>query len=127
MRVYATRWFERFARRERIESTVLIEAVERIMSGQVDADLGGEVFKQRIARPGAGRSGGYRSIIVVRKGTRAIFVDGFAKSRRDNIGRSDLERYRLYADEVLGYDEKQIEHAIEGGVLKEVRDGTDLP
>ena len=32
------------------------DAVERIRKGLVDADLGGGVVKQRIARPGQGRS-----------------------------------------------------------------------
>jgi hypothetical protein len=62
-RVFKTRWFERFARKENIRDTVLLDAVARAEAGQVDADLGGGVIKQRIARRGQGKSGGYRTII----------------------------------------------------------------
>jgi hypothetical protein len=48
----------------------LREAVARAEKGQIDADLGGEVIKQRIARPGQGRSRGYRTIILFRRGCR---------------------------------------------------------
>jgi hypothetical protein len=58
-RVFKTRWFERFARKEKIPDPILVDAVARAEKGQVDADLGGGVIKQRIARPGRGKSGGY--------------------------------------------------------------------
>lgn len=52
-----------------------------IEHGLVDADLGGVVFKQRIARTGAGKSSGYRATVLLRSGERAFFVYGFAKSQ----------------------------------------------
>ena len=62
-RIFKTRWFERFARKEKIRNAVLLDAVARAEKGQLDADLGGGVIKQRVARPGQGKSGGYRTII----------------------------------------------------------------
>jgi hypothetical protein len=47
--------------------------------------LGGEVIKQRIAKPGQGRSRGYRTFILFRRGSKAFFVYGFPKSQRANI------------------------------------------
>jgi hypothetical protein len=44
----------------------------------VDADLGGGVIKQRVARVGQGRSGGYRMLVAYRAGARAVFLYGFA-------------------------------------------------
>src|SRR5580658_5139225 len=82
-RVFKTRWFQRFARKERIRDAVLLDAVARAEKGQLDADLGGGVIKQRIARPGQGKSGGYCTIIVFKQGQRAVFVYGFAKSERE--------------------------------------------
>ena len=81
-RVFKTRWFQRFARREKIRDAVLLDSVARAEKGQLDADLGGGVIKQRIARPGQGKSGGYRTIILFKQGQRAVFVYGFAKSER---------------------------------------------
>jgi len=66
VRIFKSRWFQRFARKEKIADAVLREAVARAERGQIDAELGGEVIKQRIARPGQGRSKGYRTIIFLR-------------------------------------------------------------
>ena len=85
MRIFKSRWFQRFARKEGITDAVLREAVARAEKGQIDADLGGEVIKQRIARPRQGKSKGYRTIILFRLGAKAFFVYGFAKSQRAKI------------------------------------------
>ena len=66
MRVFKTKGFARFARRERISDANLGEAVRRAERGLVDADLGGGVIKQRVARPGQGKSGGYRVLVAYR-------------------------------------------------------------
>ena len=121
MRVFRTKVFDRFARRERIADDVLIEAIDRAERGLVDADLGGGVIKQRVARPGQGRSGGYRTIVLLRSGIRAVFAYGFAKKDRDNIGRDELEAFRALADELLNYDSTVIERAVAANALIEVK------
>lgn len=63
----------------------------------IDADLGGGVIKQRFARLGQGKSGGFRSIVLFRRGARAFFVYGFAKNDRDNIDRQELNDEALQA------------------------------
>ena len=75
MQVYKTKGFARFARRQRIDDDALCEAISRAEQGLIDADLGGGVIKQRVPRPGQGRSGGYRTIVFYRKQARAVFVD----------------------------------------------------
>jgi hypothetical protein len=79
------------------------------------------VIKQRIARPNEGRSGGYRSIVLFRAGDRAFFVYGFAKNVRDNIGKRELDGFRMLAAEMLHYDETDIAMAIKGGAIFEVK------
>jgi hypothetical protein len=64
----------RYARRERITDRSLREAIERAGRGTIDADLGGSIIKQRVARSGQGRSAGYRTLIAYRSGTRAVFL-----------------------------------------------------
>ena len=90
MRIFKTKWFVRFARRERIKDHALLDAVARAEEGLIDADLGSGLLKQRVARAGEGRSGGYRTIIAYRAGDRAVFLYGFAKNERDNIGDDEL-------------------------------------
>ena len=69
---------------------MLIEAIDRATPGQIDADLGGGLIKQRVARPGGGQRGGYRTIIADRAGQRAVLLFGFAKNAKDDIAPDDL-------------------------------------
>ena len=88
----------------------------------MDADLGGGVIKQRIGRPSEGRSGGFRTIILFKLEVRAVFVYGFAKNERQNIGDDELRAFRDLAVVMLAYDEGEIATALENGALIEVRD-----
>jgi hypothetical protein len=89
--------------------------------GLVAADLGGGIIKQRIARPGQGKSGGFRTLIVFRAGRRAILVHGFAKSEKDNIETDELVALKKLAGELLAYDDKTLARVVASGVLREVK------
>lgn len=91
VRIYKTKVFRRFQRKEGMTDAALADAVRRAEEGLVDADLGRGLIKQRVARQGAGRRGGYRTVIAYRVGERAVFIYGFAKSERDNITAADLQ------------------------------------
>jgi hypothetical protein len=119
-RVYKNAWVQRFARKERIADTVLCDAVERASHGLIDADLGGGVIKQRIARPGAGRSGGYRALVFFRRGERVVFVFGFAKKDRDNIDADELAVLRKSAKVVLALPQSAIDVELASGRFMEV-------
>jgi hypothetical protein len=121
VRIFKNAWFWRFARRERIADKTLLDAIARAEKGLVDAELGGNVVKQRIARPGQGKSGGYRTIIVLRKGDKAFFVYGYAKSERGNIDRAETEAFKKAAKELLALSDEQIRKLIENGALTEVK------
>lgn len=120
-RVFKTKWFQRFARKEKLADAVLIEAVDRAEKGQIDADLGGGVIKQRVARPGKGKSGGYRTIILFRRGERAVFMYGFAKSERDNIEADEEKQFKEAAKHVLALTEKQLAELVGEGDFVEVK------
>jgi hypothetical protein len=120
VRVFKTKWFRRFARREGIADAALCDAVLRASRSQIDADLGRGVIKQRVARRGQGRSGGYRTLIVYRARDRVIFVFGFAKSERENIGPEELADLRTTAELLLAYDDKQLDEAVANDELWEI-------
>ena len=120
VRIFESRWFQRFARKEGIEDAALREAVARAEKGQIDADLGGEVIKQRVARPGQGKSKGYRTIILFRRGARAFFVYGFAKSQRANVNEDEEDQFKEAAKHVLGLTEKQLAELLKRGGFVEV-------
>jgi hypothetical protein len=84
-----------------INCCALCRAVRDAERGLIAADPGGGAIKQRIARPGQGKSGGFRTLIVFRAGARAIFVHGFAKNEKDNIGREELPALKRLAAEML--------------------------
>ncbi len=121
MRVFKNKSFARFARKARLADADLCKAVWNAEQGLIDADLGSGVLKQRIARSGGGKSGGFRTIILFRAGTRAFFVHGFAKNERDNIRDDELAAFRMLAAEMLAYDDMAIARAVAAGVLTEVR------
>ncbi len=120
MRVFKTRWFARYMRRAGFTDAMLIEAVERAERGLIDADLGGSVIKQRVARQGQGRSGGYRTLIAFRSQTRSVFVYAFAKNERDNIDDDQLRTLRELAADLLAKNSQEIEAALKGGQIEEV-------
>jgi len=120
LQTFKTKAFARFADREGLEDAALCEAVRRARSGLIDADLGGGVIKQRIARKGGGRSDGFRTIVLFRRGELAFFVYGFVKSDRENLRRNELETYRLLADEYLALDETGLAVAQGAGTIVEV-------
>ena len=91
-----------------------------MLAGTVDADLGGGVFKQRLRRKGQGKSGGFRSIILLRRQTISMFAYGFAKNERENIDRSELTEFRMLAKEVFQYAEKDIDRLLSTGALEEI-------
>lgn len=121
MRIYKTKWFSRFARQEDIDDAKLVEAVQNIENGLVDADYGGGLIKQRIARDGEGKSGGYRGIIAFKSETRSIFVFAFPKSEKENLTKIEVREYKNAAAIYLKMTEVQIALAIEKKELIEVK------
>jgi hypothetical protein len=120
LRIFATKVFARFARKERLDDERLCEAIMRAECGSIDADLGANLIKQRVARPGAGRSGGYRTVIAHRALQRSVFLYGFAKNERDNIDVKELDDLKKLAKQLLYYTDDQIATAVKHTELKEV-------
>jgi hypothetical protein len=87
----------------------------------IDADLGGGVIKQRVARPGQGKSGGYRVLVAYRAKTRSVFLLGFAKSARANIDDDELASLQVIAKGWLTADSAAVNRALEAGLIQEVK------
>lgn len=127
MRIFKNRWFARFATRQGITDAELCKAVAEAEKGLIDADLGGGVIKQRIARAHEGKSGGFRTIVYFRAGKRAFFVFGFAKNDLDNIGTKELKAFKIVAKTVLNLDDRQLQIELDSEELTEVEcDEEDL-
>ena len=120
MRIFKNKAFTRFARKSGIDDASLCKAVRDAEKGLVDADLGGGVIKQRVARQGGGKSGGFRTLILFRIGALAFFVHGFAKNEQANIDDDELVVLRKLAAIMLHYDEGALRQALENKTLIEV-------
>jgi hypothetical protein len=120
VRVFVTKAFRRFQRKEQIDDAALCEAIARAELGIIDAELGRGLIKQRVARKGQGRSGGYRTIIAYRTAERSVFLFGFAKSRQSNLGVADERDLADYGAMLLSLDEDGIEIMLAGDELKEI-------
>ena len=122
MSVYQTKEFARFARKARLTVGALLEAASQVADGDFDADLGGGVYKQRVARKGEGKSGGFRTLLLFKAGGHAFFVDCFAKNERANIGPKEVRALKRLADTMLNFTTQQIRKAEAAGELIELVD-----
>ena len=122
MQIFKTRLFERWAKTESISDQALIKAAAELNEGLVDAALGGNVYKKRVAKPGQGKSGGYRTILAFKIKDKAFFMYGFAKNQRANISAKELVALKRLASELLSYSVAKLKKTIENGELIEVKD-----
>ena len=124
MRIFKTKALARFTKREAIGDDSLVAAIEAAKRGLIDADLGGGLIKQRVARPGQGKRGGFRMLIGFRT-DRAIFLFGFAKNERDNVDDKQLTTLREIVASWFAADDKKIARALKDGLLIEVKHGEE--
>ena len=120
MAVYKTRWFDRWARKERLTTSGLCAAVREMTNGLIDADLGGGLLKKRIGRPGQGKSGGFRTLVATNKGSRWVFVFGFPKNERSNIDKDETEALKKLAAHLLSLTAQAVVKAKLAGEMLEV-------
>jgi hypothetical protein len=120
MRIFKTRPFDKWAAKEGLTDTALRAAVEEMAQGLVDADLGGHVYKKRVGLPGRGKSGGARTLLAYRVGSKAFFVYGYAKNERNNIDERELKTLKRLAAVMLSWDDAMLKQALAMGKLSEV-------
>jgi hypothetical protein len=123
MRVFKNKWFARWARTEDVPDSVLVKAAAEIVAGQVEADLGGYLFKKRLAREGSGKLGGYRVLIGYKKpdAERIVFLYAFTKNARANISDKEKEALNLVAEAFVSTTDAQVGLLLKEGSIVEVQ------
>ena len=111
-RILKTRTFCRWLRKTLLTDTVLLKAIDEMERGLVDADLGGNVYKKRVALPGRGKRGSTRTLIATNRENRWIFMFGFEKNDRENITQAELAYLQKAAQVFLGYSDAELLLAI---------------
>jgi hypothetical protein len=109
---YMSKEFARLARRSGLTEAGLQEALNRAEDDKIDADLGGGLIKQRVARGNRGRSSGFRTIIAYRKGERAVFLHMFAKANQANLSDVELETYQDLARAIDRLTDTQLDELV---------------
>ena len=123
MRVFKNKWFARWARLEDVTDSALLQTAAEIVAGQGEADLGGCLFKKRLAREGSGKRSGYRVLIGYKKpkAERIVFLYAFAKNVRANISDKEVEALSLVAEAFVAATDAQVSLLLKEGSIVEVQ------
>jgi hypothetical protein len=120
VRIFKNKWFDRFARKAGISDDSLKSAAADIEKGLWDANYGGDVYKKRFARKNAGKSGGFRSIIIFRAKKLTYFAYAFPKSGKDDINDKEERMLKADAADILEYTEAQLQARVDEGSFIEI-------
>lgn len=120
MAIYVTRWFARWANQQGISKESLCRAVREMRAGLYEANLGGHLLKKRIARPGGGKRGAYRTLLATNFGGLWVFLYGFAKSSRENLEPDELGMYRKWANDLVDMSLHELAKAQEKGEITRI-------
>ncbi len=120
MRAFMIKAFAKWASGEGLSDEALALAVVEMEKGLIDAKLGGQVVKKRVALPGRGKRGSTRTLVAFRQGNKAIFIYGFAKKERTNISDKELRALKMLAKELMSYTTATLTKATKAGELIEI-------
>jgi hypothetical protein len=121
MRIFKTRAFQHWLSKLSLVDESLINAVYEIEQGNVDANLGGNLYKKRVALPGRGKRGSVRTLLAVRHGDKAFFLYGFEKNQRDNITEKEAKAYKLIAKTILAYTDSELNKRLNDESVIEIK------
>jgi hypothetical protein len=119
-RIFRTRTFTRAMKKSELTDEALVSAVEEIENGLIDADLGGNLFKKRVAVQGRGKRGGIRTLVATQLESHWFFLFGFQKNERSNITNAELRVLQEIAKDLLDLTDEQLRKATLRGELEEV-------
>jgi len=131
VRVFAVPQVSRLLRKERIPDAILCVAAREILSGRLgagEADLGDGLWKKRLARPGGGKSGGFRAIVAYRRprSDRVLFAYVFAKNVASTLTPAGHEALAKTAAVFVGTTDAQLDALLDADDVREVRcDGNE--
>ncbi|MCH6550065.1 MAG: type II toxin-antitoxin system RelE/ParE family toxin [Proteobacteria bacterium] len=120
MRAFKIKAFAKWASGEGLSDDALASAVVEMEKGLIDAKLGGQVVKKRVALPGRGKRGSTRTLVAFRQGNKAFFIYGFAKKERTNINEKELRALKMLAKELMSYTTATLTKATKAGELIEI-------
>lgn len=127
MRVFKTRRLNRFAEKEGLTDEAILKAAKEVAAGVVEANLGRNLFKKRIARTGEGKSSGYRTIVAFKSsdGEKVFFMYGFAKNQQSNITEKEKDALGIVARHYLDATAEVLGNLLKNGELIAIEEAHD--
>ena len=120
MKKLKTKWFNKWAKKQRLSNEKLRLAIEDMQNNLSSANLGGGLYKVRVASTDSGKSSSFRTIVVYKKDDRAVLVYGFMKNEQENLSVSELKSFKILSKDILALSDEALESAIEKGVFIEI-------
>ncbi|OVE77768.1 hypothetical protein BVX99_01725 [bacterium F16] len=115
-----TKEFSKWSGKQKLADNALGNALNEVIDGFFEANLGGNLYKKRIAFQGRGKSGSGRTIICLKRGEMAVYLYGFGKNEKDSLSPKELKAFKTFAKVLLNLTNEQIQTAINNGDLTEV-------
>ena len=121
MRIFKNKAFYQWAVAENIDDSTLSKAVQEIEKGLIETNLGGNVYKKRIAAKGRGKRGGARTILAYKQNNIAVFMYGYAKNEKENISLKEKRALKELASMYFQYNDRELDKAVKKKILIEVK------
>jgi len=122
MRLFKTRRFAKWARKEGVSDLALRRLVSELESGLLGVSLGGPLFKKRLPLRSHGKSRGARTILAYKIREKAFFIFGFNKSVSSNISQEELSALKKLAKQLCEYTECELSDALDARDIEEIND-----
>ncbi len=113
MAIFKTRWFKKWAQKNCLSDYELLDAFTCLEELKSTVNLGGNLFKIRIASKSEGKSGGFRTIIAYKHRHRAVFLFGFSKNDLDNLKPDEIYALKKLAKDFMSYDDEEIKRQLD--------------
>lgn len=120
MRIFKTLWFQRFIHKEGISDKSLTDLVSDMEKGNINADLGGGVYKERLGRLHEGKSGGFRILLCYKAHELAFFAYGFPKSQKENISIQEKDDLKKLSHILLHLSASELDEKVASGAFLEI-------
>jgi len=117
MKKLKTKWFSKWAKKQKISDSKLLRSIEDMQNNLSSVNLGGGLFKVRVASENVGKSSAYRTIVVYRADERAVMIYGFMKKERENLSSDELKSFKILSKDILRLNDEALTGAIEKNVF----------
>ena len=120
MKKLKTKWFNKWAKKQKISDAKLLITIVDMQNNLSSVNLGGGLFKVRVASDNSGKSSSYRTIVVYREDDRVVMVYGFMKKERENLSSDELKSFKILSKDILKLNDEALTRAIEKNVFVKI-------